>query len=438
MCRTTPALTLALTIPFAAAAAAQERAQVFTGATIYPIAGPPIENGALVVQGGKIQAVGAQGEVRAPSGAEVHDVTGKVLMPGLVDTHSHLGDVAGGDRSAALHPEVRTLDAVDMRADNFHKALAGGITTINVMPGSGHLMSGQTTYLKMRAGAARIEDLLFCDDPLTDVCGGMKMANGTNSQHDPQPPFPGTRGKSAALVRELFVKAQEQGRKLEHAGDDADKRPERDLGLEAVLEVLDGRRVVHHHTHRHDDVLTVLRLAEEFGFRPVLHHVSEAWRVADEIAAAGAPCSIIVLDAPGGKHEAVFIRWENGAALEKAGADVAFHTDDAITDSRFFLRSAGLAVRAGMSREKALEGLTLAGARMLDLDDRLGSLEAGKDADFILLSGDPLSVYTKVEQTWVEGAKVFDRAREEDRRYAVGGFEVYRGDMGHAHGRGGW
>lgn len=436
MRRTSSALALALAAVWALPAAAQERAQAFTGATIYTIASEPIEDGVLVVRGGEIEAVGPRGQVSVPAGAEVHDVSGKVLMPGLVDTHSHLGDVSGGDRSAALHPAVRTLDAIDIRADNFHKAAAGGITTLNAMSGSGHLMSGQTTYLKMRAGATRIEDMLFCDDPLTDICGGMKMANGTNPQDEP--PFPGTRGKAAALVRATFVEAREYGRKLEAAGDDADERPDRDLGKEALLEVLDGRRIVHHHTHRHDDILTVLRLGEEFGFRPVLHHVSEAWRVADEIAAAGAPCSIIVLDAPGGKHEAVFVRWENGAALEEAGVDVAFHTDDAITDSRFFLRSAGLAVRAGMSREKALEGMTLAGARMLGLETRVGSLETGKDADFIVLSGDPLSVYTKVEQTWVEGTKVFDRAREEDRRYAVGGFEVYRGDMGHAHGRGGW
>ncbi len=189
--------------------------------------------------------------------------------------------------------------------------------------------------------------------------------------------------------------------------------------------MLDGRRIVHFHTHRHDDILTVLRLKREFGFRVVLHHVSEAWKVADEIAAAGVPCSIIILDAPGGKLEATEIRMENGAVLEKAGVDVAIHTDDLITDSRWFLRSAALAVRAGMSPEKALEALTLAGARMLDLADRIGSLDPGKDADFIILSGDPFSIYTHVEQTWVEGQKVFDRADPEDRRYAVGGTGVF-------------
>ncbi|HET6272018.1 MAG TPA: amidohydrolase family protein, partial [Bacteroidota bacterium] len=182
-----------------------------------------------------------------------------------------------------------------------------------------------------------------------------------------------------------------------------------------------------------DDILTVLRLAKEFGFRVVLHHVSEGALVAKEIAEAKAPCSIIVIDSPGGKLEAINLAYETGAILEKAGVDVAFHTDDGITDSRLFLRSAAFAVRAGMTRPKALEGLTLAGARMLDLDKRVGSLAPGKDADFAILSSDPLSVYTHVEQTWVEGQKVWDRANPEDRKYAVGGFQVFResssGDM---------
>src|SRR5690606_6856511 len=196
--------------------------------------------------------------------------------------------------------------------------------------------------------------------------------------------------------------------------------------LEALVEVLDGKRVVHFHTHRHDDILTALRLQKEFGFRIVLQHVSEAWKVADEIAAAGAPASIILLDSPGGKLETIDIRSTNGAALEKAGVLVGFHTDDGITDSRLFLRSAGLAVREGMSRDAALYALTMAGARMLDLEDRIGSLDVGKDADFIVLSGDPLSVYTRVEQTWVEGEKVFDLNDPRDRAYAVGGFGVVR------------
>jgi imidazolonepropionase-like amidohydrolase len=414
---------LATLVFLGALSQAQEKAHVFTGATVYPIEGAPIDNGVVVFREGKILAVGTADNVSIPDDAVVLDMKGKVVMPGMVDTHSHIGGGSGGDASSALNPEVRILDAINVRDDTFKKALAGGITTVNVMPGSGHLMSGQTVYLKLRP-AVRIEEMLFCSDPQSGVCGGMKMANGTNSIREK--PFPGTRGKSAAMVRQLFVKAQDYKAKLDAADGDPDKMPKRDLEMEALVQVLEGKRIVQHHTHRSDDILTVLRLAKEFGFRVVLHHVSEGALVAKEIAAAKAPCSIIVIDSPGGKLEAVNLQYGTGAVLEKAGVDVAFHTDDGITDSRLFSRSAAIAVRAGMSRPKALEGLTLAGARMLDLDKRVGSITVGKDADFAVFSGDPLSIYTHVEQTWVEGEKVWDRANPEDRKYAVGGFQVFR------------
>ncbi len=412
--------------------AAQDVPQVFRGAIVYTIAGDPIENGALVVHKGKIVAVGPSAGITSPDGAVEHDVSGKSLMPGMVDTHSHLGSGDGGDQSASLHPDVRILDTIDPTDVQFKKARAGGITTVNVMPGSGHLMSGQTAYLKLR-DANIIEDMLFCDDIENGVCGGLKMANGTNSIKKKKP-FSGTRAKSAAMVRNLFMKAREYQKKVAAGKGKADKMPPRNLQMETLVEVMEGKRIVHHHTHRHDDILTVLRLSKEFGFRVVLHHVSEAWKVADEIAAAGAPCSIISIDSPGGKLEAVHLRNENGAALEKAGADVAYHTDDGITDSRLFLRSAALGVRYGMSRAKALEAMTMAGARMMDLQDQIGSLEKGKDADFVILSGDPLSVYSKIEQTWVEGEKLFDRAIPEHKKYAVGGYGVFRPRMAHHDG----
>ena len=231
------------------------------------------------------------------------------------------------------------------------------------MPGSGHLLSGQTLYLKLRQGGT-IDDFVITL-PDGRIAGGMKMANGTNSIRTPGGPFPGTRAKSASLVREQFVKAQEYRDKVRAAGDDATKKPARDLAMEALVEVLDGKRIVHFHTHRHDDILTVLRLAEEFGFKLVLQHVSEGWKVADEIARAGVPASIIMIDSPGGKLETVDVAFKTGGVLEKAGVNVGFHTDDYITDSRLFLRSAGMAVRAGMSRDKALYAMTMAGARML-------------------------------------------------------------------------
>ncbi|MBD1396558.1 amidohydrolase family protein [Pontibacter sp. JH31] len=412
-------------------ALAQDQPHVFRGARIIPVAGQPIENGVLVVHHGKITGIGAASQVKVPTGAREFDMTGKVVMPGLVDTHSHLGEGSGGDASTPLHPDVRIIDGINPISDSFKRALAGGITTVNVMPGSGHLMSGQTVYLKMREGKT-IGDLTFCDDVQNGICGGMKMANGTNPMK--AAPFPGTRAKSAAMARQLFLDAQAYSNKIKAAKGKASKMPERKPNLEPLVEILEGKRVVHFHTHRYDDILTALRLKEEFGFKMVLHHVSEAWKAADEIAKAGVPASILTLDSPGGKAESVELSNTNGAALEKAGAIVGFHTDDGITDSRLFLRNAAFAVRSGMSPEKAIEGLTLVGARMLELQDRVGSLEIGKDADFVVLSGEPFSVYTRVEQTWVEGQKRFDLANPDDKKFAVGGYNTYNTEVHyHAH-----
>ncbi len=414
----TAILTLAVCLGIVSNGYAQQDATAYVGARIIPIVGDEIENGVLIVKDGKIVEVRTADDRKFADGTQVVDVTGKVLMPGLICTHSHIGGVGGGDGSGPLHPEVRIYDAINVRSSGFRRAVAGGLTALNIMPGSGHLLSGQTVYVKLRE-ARTIEDMFI---RLKDgrIAGGMKMANGTNSQRDK--PFPGTRGKSASLVREMFVAAQEYRDKMAKASEDDKKRPDRDLGKEFLIEVLEGRRVVHHHTHRNDDIMTVLRLSKEFGFRVVLHHVSEGWMVADEIAKSGAPCSVILVDSPGGKLEASNLIFETGAFLENAGVLTAFHTDDWITDSRVFFRMAALGVRAGMSRQKALEALTIAGAKILELEDRIGSLEPKKDADFIILDGDPFSVYTKVLETYVEGEKVFDRSDPEDYLHAVGGF----------------
>ena len=415
--------------------------QVFRGATVHPVAGPAIPNAALVVAGGKVVAVGPADAVAVPAGAVVHDLTGRVVIPGLVDTHTHLSGAGGADSSTSLDPTVRQIDGVNILSPQFVKALSGGITTVNQMSGSGHLMSGQTVYLKLRRAGSRVEDWLLCADPAQDVCGGMKMANGTNSLGEP--PSPGTRAKSAALVRELFVKAQDYQKKLKASTADKtnekakDKSkppspPDRDLGLEALVEILEGRRIVHFHSHRHDDILTALRLAKEFGFTPVIHHGSESGRVAAELAAAGVPVSLTVVDSPGGKEEALHVRWENAKILRDAGVAVAVNTDDWITDSRLFLRSGAFTVRAGLAPAEALLALTLAPARMLGLGDRVGSLEPGKDADFVVLSGEPFSVRSRVLETWVEGKKVFDRNEPADRLVAEGGTGAFDG-IGEVH-----
>jgi imidazolonepropionase-like amidohydrolase len=398
---------------------AQSTPIAFVGARVIPIDGEEIQNGVVVVNEGRIVSVSSPGAAGIPANARRIDVTGKVLMPGLVDSHSHVGQPEGADASSPFQPDVRVLDSVNPRAASIKRARAGGITTVNVMPGSGHLLSGQTLYLKLRE--ARVIDDLLIRMPDGSYAGGIKMANGTNPRR--ATPFPGTRGKAAAIVREQYIKAQEYRAKVRAAGNDATKLPPRDLRMEALVEALDGKRIVQHHTHRHDDILTVVRLAEEFNLKVVLHHVSDGWMVAKEVAASkqvlGA--SVIVIDSPGGKLEAKDASMDTAGVMDKAGVLVGFHTDDGVTDSRWFIRSAALGVRAGMDRKKALEAVTIANARLLALESRVGSLTPGKDADLLILSGDPLSVYTHIEQTWVEGKKVWDRSVATDRMFAVGG-----------------
>ena len=410
---------------------AQGVPQAFVGGRVIPISGPAIESGTVVIHEGRIVAVGDSASTGIPDGAVRHDTTGKVVMPGFVDTHSHVGSVDGGDGSGPMHPEARALDSINVRDARFQKAQAGGITTSNIMPGSGHLLSGQTLYVKHRE-ATSIDDM-FIRRPDGSLAYGVKMANGTNSRK--APPFPGTRAKSAAIVRQQFVKAAEYRDKLAAAGSDPGERPERDLGLETLVDILEGDRVVHFHTHRHDDIVTILRLAEEFGFRVVLQHVSDGWLVPEQIAASPhvVGASLILIDSPGGKIEAKDNRFETAPILDRAGVVTGFHSDDSITDSRLFNRMAALAVRAGMPRDRALYGLTMAGAIMLGLEDRVGSLEPGKDADVIVLSGDPLSVYTQVLETWVDGTKVFDRSDPKDRLYAEGGLGASHDQSGSHH-----
>jgi imidazolonepropionase-like amidohydrolase len=217
----------------------------------------------LVIQNGRIVAVGPSGAVNIPSGAQIVDAGSKVIMPGIVDSHSHIGEPEGGDASSPIQPDVRVLDSINIRDAHVEKARAGGVTTVNVMPGSGRLSSGQTVYLKLRKGNT-IEDLLI-KLPDGSIAGGLKMANGTNPRG--AAPAPGTRGKAAVLVRADFIKAQEYRARMLAAKGDASKLPPRDLRMEALVEVLDGKRTVHFHTHRHDDIMTVIRLSQEFHFK---------------------------------------------------------------------------------------------------------------------------------------------------------------------------
>jgi imidazolonepropionase-like amidohydrolase len=426
-------LALSLSLALAGPVFSQSRTLVFRGAKVFPISNLPLEHGVVVIENGKIKAVGVEGQVAIPPDATVLDVSGKVIIPGIVDSHSHIG-IAGrpsvpanndvNESTGPLESALRALDAIWPADPGIRMATAGGITTANIMPGSGNVVGGQTAYVKLRGHT--IEEML-----IPGAIGGLKMANGENPKHyGARGQAPMTRMEEAALARRLFVRAQEYKSKWDDynqakaAGKADVKPPERDLDLEPMVEVLEGKRVVHHHTHRADDIMTVVRLSEEFHFRVVIHHGTEAYKVADELARRHIPVTLTLVDSPGGKEEALDLDYRSAGILERAGVKVALNTDDFIISSRFLLREAALAVRNGMSEAGALRALTLNPAEMLDLGSRVGSLDPGKDADLVVLSGPPFSVYTHVLATYIEGEKVFDRSRPEDLHYATGGFAV--------------
>ncbi|MCE9534344.1 MAG: amidohydrolase family protein, partial [Planctomycetes bacterium] len=200
--------------------------------------------------------------------------------------------------------------------------------------------------------------------------------------------------------------------------------PESDLSLDPLVEVLERKRTVHFHCHRADDLMTALRIAEEFDFDIVLQHGTEGYRITDELAKRKIPVSLTLVDSPGGKLEVMGRLDENAAILEKAGILVAINTDDSVTESRFYLRTGSIAVNGGLSEDGGVRALTINPAKMLKLDHRIGSLEKGKEADFVILSGAPFSIYTHVLATYIDGVSQFDRTSKRDWTYQAGGFAV--------------
>ena len=415
--------------------AGQDEPVAFRGARILTAARQNFDPGTLVVSGGKIIAVGPLDRVQIPATARIIDARGQVLIPGLVDTHSHLGVYSrpqvrgnsdGNEMTGPVQSGVRALDALNAFDPGIRMAVAGGVTAANVMPGSGNVIGGQTIYVKLRG---RSPEQMQIRSPR--VLGGLKMANGENPKrsYGGRGKSPGTRMKIAALQRTEFVKAQDYARKWErHRQDQAAGKdtaaPEIDLNLQSLVEVLQRKRTVHFHTHRADDILTVLRLRKEFNFELLIQHGTEAYKVIDEIARHQVPVSMTVVDSPGGKAEVVDFIEECGAELARAGVKVLVNTDDPVTESRFFLRTAAIPVRGGLSPELALRAITIHPAEVLHLEDRIGSLEQGKDADFVILNGDPFSVYTRVLATYIDGQSVFSLDDPQQRLYQTGGFAV--------------
>jgi imidazolonepropionase-like amidohydrolase len=410
---------------------------VLRGATVLTVSGGEIVDADLVIDKGKIVGVGKRGQVDLPSDAQVRDVAGKIIVPGLVDTHSHIGIYPrpsieahsdGNEMTGATQPGIRAIDSIWPGDPGIRMATAGGVTTANIMPGSGNAIGGQTLYVKLRGGT--IEQMMFTPGRPE---GGLKMANGENPKrsYGPKNQAPGTRMRLAALQREQFIKARDYQRKWQayrdaQARSDDNKKaqpPDRDIAMETLVEVLERRRTVHFHSHRADDIRTVLRLSDEFGFEVVLQHGTEAYKIADELVKRHVPVSLTLPDSPGGKAEVADFIEQAASILTKAGIKIAVNTDDYITESRFLLRTAAITIRGGLSEDLALRALTLWPAEMLHLDRQIGSIEVGKDADLVLLSGRPFSVYTQVLQTYIDGIKVYDRASA-DANYAIGGFAL--------------
>lgn len=368
----------------------------------------------FLVRNGKIAEIGEN--IAPPAGAIVIDATGKHLTPGLIDCHSHSAARGGVNEAVySISPEVRVDDVIDMEDPDIYRQLAGGLTAANVLHGSANAIGGQNAVIKLKWNATR-EDMLVKDAP-----AGIKFALGENPKRSNfNPPgverrYPNTRMGVEELVREKFLAARDYMKewddynKLNDSEKARQQPPRRDLQLDALSEILQGKRLVHSHCYRQDEILALIRLAEEFGFRiTTFQHVLEGYKVADEMAQHGVGGSTFS-DWWAFKLEAYDAIPYNGTIMNSRGVLVSFNSDSGELARRMNLEAAKAVKYGGLDEVEALKFVTINPAKQLKIDNRVGSLEVGKDADFVIWSGHPLSVYSVAEQTWVDGAKEFDR-----------------------------
>ena len=387
-----------------------------TNATILTVSHGTIPHGTIVIREGKIAAVGA--DVAVPAGAQVIDATGKYVMPGIIDEHSHSAIESVNELTNVVTAEVRMADVVREDAPTIYWQLAGGVTTINVLHGSGNAIGGQDAVLKLRWGLP-VDSLLFEGAPL-----GIKFALGENPKESnfemPGRPrrYPATRMGVEEVLRDAFTRAvayrtewqqYDAARRALRRGQPEPIPPRRDLQLDALVEVMDGRRLVHAHCYRADEILMLLRVAHDFGFRVAsLEHVLEGYKVADEIAAAGTGASTFA-DFWGYKLEAYDAIPYNAALMTQRGVAVAINSDDDERARRLYQDAAKTMHYGGVSETDALKMITLNPARMLGLENRVGSIDVGKDADLAIFSGHPFAPASHVEMTLVDGRVFFDR-----------------------------
>jgi len=369
-----------------------------TNGRLFTITHGVIEQGTVLMDKGRFVAVGS--DLLVPRGARVIDAAGRHVYPGLVDAHAHHGVYAevigpegadGNEMSDPVTPHVRAVDSLNWFDSAFDDSVANGVTTVQVLPGSGNVIGGQGVVVK--TWGSRPADRILLEP------SGVKMALGENPKrvYGGKDKTPSTRLGNAALMREAFSQARNYQRKR------ASGEGERDLRWEILVDVLEGRIPARCHAHRADDILTALRISREFGFRLTIEHCTEGHKVASELAAAGVMCTLGPLLSGQSKQELKDRSLEAAPALERAGVIFGFVTDHPVIPTYSLPLCAAYAVGAGMSRKGALRALTLDAARVLGLEGRLGSLEAGKDADCFIADGDLLDPRTRVLTTLVGG-----------------------------------
>ena len=403
------------------------------GATIFDGLGGRIDNGTVIMAGGVIQAVGGA-DLPIPEGAQVLDGTGKFVTPGVIDDHSHLGDYPspgveansdGNEATGPVRPEVWAEHSVWPQDPGFSRALVnGGITTLQILPGSANLFGGRSVVLK-NVAARTAQGMKFPGAPY-----GLKMACGENPKrvYGSKGQMPQTRMGNIAVAREAWIKAQAYKRKWDKYYKNGGDMPERDLAMDTLKGVLEGKILVHNHCYRADEMAQMIDMSKEFGYHiSSFHHAVEAYKIADLLAANNI-CASMWADWYGFKMEAYDAIKENIPLVYNAGACAIVHSDDANGIQRLYQEAAKALAdgqRAGipnLSEAVAWTWLTSNPAKALGIFDKTGSLTNGKMADVVMWNGDPFSIYSRPERVWIDGALMYD-ANDPNKR-PVSDFEL--------------
>lgn len=380
-----------------------------TNGKIYTISGGIIEKGTVLIEDGKIRAVGEGRE--APRGARVFDAAGKVVTPGIIDAHTHLGIHEEGigfegrdynEMTEPVTPYMRAIDGINPDEPGTRDALAGGVTTVISGPGSANVIGGESVAIKT---CGRVIDRMVIRQP-----AGLKVAFGENPKrvYNELKKTPMTRMGIAALLRKTLVEGQNYLARIERAKGDPEKMPERDLGMEAVARVLRREMPLRAHAHRADDMMTAIRIAEEFNVLLSLEHATEGHKIADELARRGIPAVVGPTLTSRTKFELRDKTFETPRILYEAGVKFALMTDHPVIPVQYLPLAAALAVREGLPEDAALRAITLSAAEIIGVADRIGSIEPGKDADLVIWSKLPLDPQARAEKVFVDGALVHD------------------------------